>query len=181
MQIAPTIGAPTVLAPRCQFWFKLGESYYISDSDTDRRASVLRRTVQSAIAAIPGNLGDLLDAGAKRVTADQFKREVVQRTIVGPTNTGAPMEVMYAPNGSIAGKGGNPLEPAGSYRQGGPLSGEWTIDEHDRICATMRLEPRVGTVFPKSCQACFKLREIYYVSDSDTDRRAKVLSRTIMP
>ncbi len=30
---------------RCQFWFKLGEDYFISDYDSDRSARVLRRTV----------------------------------------------------------------------------------------------------------------------------------------
>jgi hypothetical protein len=35
-----------VFAPRCQVWFKHGEQYFLSDSDTDRRARVLLRTVK---------------------------------------------------------------------------------------------------------------------------------------
>ena len=34
------------LPPRCQFWFKLGDTYFLSDSDTDRSAKVLSRTIK---------------------------------------------------------------------------------------------------------------------------------------
>ena len=46
-------------------------------------------------------LGALLDAGAKPLPAAQFKEEVVQRTLVGPTSTGGSMEVIYAMSGTI--------------------------------------------------------------------------------
>ena len=35
-----------VLPPRCQFSFKLGDKYFLSDSDTDRSAKVLSRTIK---------------------------------------------------------------------------------------------------------------------------------------
>ena len=35
-----------VLAPRCQFWFQLGDTYYLSDSDSDRYAKVLPRKLK---------------------------------------------------------------------------------------------------------------------------------------
>jgi len=78
------------LPTRCQAWFKLGDVYYISDSDTDRRGKVLRRELKatSALVAGPDDLGQLLDAGGKRISAAEFKRELVQRTIVGPLATG---------------------------------------------------------------------------------------------
>jgi len=34
------------LPPRCQFWFKYDQQYYISDSDSDRNVRVIRRTVK---------------------------------------------------------------------------------------------------------------------------------------
>jgi Ni/Co efflux regulator RcnB len=34
------------LPQRCQYWFKLGDAYFLADSDTDRRAKVLRRTLK---------------------------------------------------------------------------------------------------------------------------------------
>lgn len=34
------------LAPRCQFWFKLGDTYYVSDSDSDRYTKILPRKLK---------------------------------------------------------------------------------------------------------------------------------------
>ena len=41
-------GSPvgTFLPFRCQFWFKYKEQYFLSDSDTDRQARVLVRTIK---------------------------------------------------------------------------------------------------------------------------------------
>ncbi len=39
------------LPPRCQFWFKSGEYYYLSDSDSDRHARIIERAVNPAAIA----------------------------------------------------------------------------------------------------------------------------------
>jgi len=36
----------TQLPRRCQYWFKAGDAYFLSDYDSDRGAKVLRRTVK---------------------------------------------------------------------------------------------------------------------------------------
>jgi hypothetical protein len=36
----------TNLPYRCQFWFKYADQYFLSDSDSDRRTRVFRRTVK---------------------------------------------------------------------------------------------------------------------------------------
>jgi hypothetical protein len=38
--------ASTVLAPRCQYWFKQADKYYFADSDSDRSALITVRTVK---------------------------------------------------------------------------------------------------------------------------------------
>jgi len=128
----------------------------------------------SSVAAAQSTLGDLLDAGATRLSADAFKEEVVQHTIVGPTSTGGTMEVMYVSNGSIQGKGTAPMNP--QFPILGAVRGEWKIDDADRVCAAMVMS---GTVLPPRCQYWFKLGDAYFISDSDSDRRTKVLQRTI--
>ena len=50
------------------------------------------------------SLGELLDGGATRVSGEEFKRDVVQRTLVGPTASGARLEFMYATSGAIQGR-----------------------------------------------------------------------------
>jgi hypothetical protein len=130
------------------------------------------------------NLGELLDAGARMLSPEEFQREVVQRLVVGPTASGGSLEVMYATNGSVQG--------IGTYRQiaqslavSGTIFGEWTISDNKTICTSMRISgppigiPTGGVVLPRRCQFWFKYAEQYFISDSDWDRSAKVLSRTV--
>ena len=157
-----------------------------------RRTSVSRATklplvfallLCAPLAAAQKNLGELLDAGGKIMSAEDFKREVVQRTIFGPTATGGNIEVMYALNGSIAGTG-SPLQapgvPFGSSYQ--PVSGEWRIESDGRICTAMRITSSYGQVaLPPRCQAWFKYGDDYFIADSESDRSVRVLRRTPKP
>jgi hypothetical protein len=137
------------------------------------------------LAVAQSNLGELLDAGAKSLSAEEFRAELVQRLLVGPTASGGSLEVFYTVNGIIAGTGTGPVGgPAGA---GGlpvvPISGEWTIDDKGRVCTSMRvvanIGPGGGVTLPSRCQFWFKYAEQYFFSDSDSDRRARVLRRTI--
>jgi hypothetical protein len=128
------------------------------------------------------NVGELLDAGAERLSPEQFKGEVVQRVIVGPTATGGQIEVMYAANGMVQGRGSS----TGIMGAGGvlmsPINGEWTIGDNGRICTSMRIMGTAYTnvvILPPRCQFWFKYKEQYFFSDSDTDRSMGVLRRTV--
>src|SRR5262245_33694070 len=59
-------------------------------------------------AAPEQNLGDIVDAGAKLMSAAEFKNELVQRRVVGPTATGGMIELIYTPNGVVMGTGTAP-------------------------------------------------------------------------
>jgi hypothetical protein len=134
------------------------------------------------LAVAQSNLGELLDAGAKKLSPEEFKQEVVQRVIVGPMTPGTSMEVMYARTGVIQGMGSAQGRSAIS-----PLSGTWTTDDHGRICTTMRIDNPAGlqmgtvtgTSLPPRCQYWYKHDERYFLSDSDSDRSMRVLRRTI--
>ena len=124
------------------------------------------------------NVGELLDAGAIRMSVEEFKVEVVQRAIFGPTASGGTIEVIYARNGSIAGTG-TPLQ-APKYAITFPVSGEWRIDNDGRICTTMRIQGGYSPVtLPPRCQVWLKYRDDYFIADSDSDRLARVLRRTV--
>jgi hypothetical protein len=133
------------------------------------------------LAAAQSNLGELLDAGAKKLSAEEFKQEVVQRVIVGLTPSGGSIEVMYASNGVIQGTGSyTPVMIAQA-----PITGEWTTDDNGRICTSMRVTGggvpgfTSGVSLPSRCQFWFKYAEQYFFSDSDSDRHARVLRRTV--
>jgi hypothetical protein len=127
-------------------------------------------------AVAQSNLGELLDAGAKKLSTEEFKEEVVQRVIVGPTATGGNLEVMYAHSGVIAGRG---AAVPGANSVLAPISGEWTTDDNGRVCTSMRIGSNPGLMLPPRCQFWFKYTEEYFFSDSDSDRRARVFRRTV--
>ena len=138
--------------------------------------------LSSSFVAAQSNLGELLDAGAARLSAAEFREQIVQRTIVGPTPSGSDLEIMYIQNGSIQGLGKGGTTPQ-LLLFNAPIAGDWTIDESERICTALRITPSTGfvTILPARCQFWFKLGDAYFLSDLDSDRRAKVLRRTLKP
>jgi hypothetical protein len=133
------------------------------------------------MAIAQSNLGELLDAGAKKLSGEEFKQELVQRVIVGPTASGGTHEVIYTTTGMVQGTGSY----AALNLSVAPISGDWTLDDNGRICTSMRIgtgggaSPGLGTTLPPRCQFWFKYADQYFLSDSDSDRRARVLRRTI--
>ena len=129
------------------------------------------------LAVSQANLGELLDAGARKLSTEEFKQELVQRVLVGPTPSGGNLEVIYAHSGVIQG--------LGTFREWAvpaPISGEWTTDDKGRICTSMRIGGgggNPGVMLPPRCQFWFKHGEQYFISDFDSDRRARVLRRTV--
>ena len=152
----------------------------------DKLSLGLALLLWTQVGVAQSNLGELLDAGAKRLSAEEFRQEVVQRTMQGPTPTGGAMEIMYVSNGSVQGSG----TPPNAFSAGGPwaqFDGTWTTDADERVCASMRIASGpggygsiLGTSLPNRCQFWFKLGDRYFFSDSDTDRRARLLSRTFV-
>jgi hypothetical protein len=127
----------------------------------------------ASLALAQSNLGELLDAGARRLTVDEFEAEVVQRPIVGQMPSGAHLEIVYGKTGAIAGEAFVP-------NFGGPktLAGEWTTDDNGRVCTSIALT-RLTTETLRRCEFWFKYKEQYFLSVSDSDRQARLVRRTI--
>ena len=123
------------------------------------------------------NLGELLDAGAKRLSAEEFRQEVTQHTLVGAIPSGGQMEVMYASSGVIQGRT-SPFTGVNPTRGDlvAPIDGVWNIDDSGRTCTSMVIG---RTFLPLRCQFWFKYKEDYFLADSDSDRNARVLRRTV--
>ena len=150
--------------------------------------SALALLLWMPLAMAQNNLGELLDAGATRLSPEAFKEEVLQRVIVGPTATGGKLELIYTTNGMIQGTGSYTGVIGTSSLSLAPINGEWTIADNGTICTSMRIgsSPSVGGVgniggvsLPTRCQFWFKYSEQYFFSDSDTDRGARVFRRTL--
>src|SRR5689334_17094460 len=103
------------------------------------------------LAASQITLGELLDAGASRLSAEDFREQVVQRIVVGSTPSGGIMEIIYVGSGSIQGAGKLQAHEASSLA---PIAGAWTTDAKGRVCTEMRISaggtggPVSGVVLP---------------------------------
>jgi len=124
------------------------------------------------------NLGQLLDAGAKKLSGEEFREELLQRVLVGPTASGGNAEFMYVKGGGVVGRGSNPLFTGIVASE---FSGEWKIEEGGKFCSTMRMPGAWNSAagLPTRCQFWFKYEKQYFLADSDTDRQARVLRRTV--
>jgi hypothetical protein len=132
------------------------------------------------LAVAQSKLGELLDAGGKKLSGEDFKEEVVQRVLIGPTAAGGSIEVLYAQTGVIQGLG--TYSP--TTQRMAPVAGVWTIDESGRVCTSMQIGGGIGGAagsvsLPPRCQSWFKYKDQYFLADSDTDRQARVLVRTL--
>lgn len=106
--------------------------------------SVLLLSTPSAVAQV--NLGQVLDAGGRSLSVEEFKQELVQRVLVGPTPSGGRIEVMYASNGTIQGIGGTPT--GGTFVGSGftAYEGVWTAGSGEAVCSTSNFRPSGGGV-----------------------------------
>jgi hypothetical protein len=142
-----------------------------------------------SVAFAQTNLGGVLDAGGRQTTADEFKRDVVGRVMRGDTSTripwggtglvGGTLELVYLSAGGVRGAG--QASPTGGSRGGGAsftVEGSWTIDERGRICTSMQMG---AVVLAPRCQFWYVRDKTYFLSDSDSDRSARISSYTIQP
>ena len=128
-------------------------------------------------AVAQSNLGELLEAGARKLSAEDFRQEVTRYILVGDVPAGGRMELMYASSGVIKGVSNIATGvPQGTQIGAAQIDGVWNIDDSGRICTSMV----VGRTFlPLRCQFWFKFKEDYFIADSDSDRNARVLRRSV--
>jgi hypothetical protein len=126
------------------------------------------------VAMAQNTLGDLLDAGAAKLSPAEFQQEVVGRPIAGATPAGTRLELMYIRDGRIVGTGFSTV--TGGLVGGGAtytINGAWTVDGTQRICTRIRVD------LPSQCQFWFRKGELFFLADSDWDRESKVTRRSM--
>jgi hypothetical protein len=134
------------------------------------------------VPAAVSNLGELLDSGAIILSPEDFRNELVGHVIVGPAQSAIGLlELVYLENGMLVGKGTSTRMAAFATAE---INGTWKTDaDGKRICTSMRMGGAMGAVngveLPSRCQVWFKFADRYFVADSETDRSAKVLDRTV--
>ncbi|MET0640698.1 MAG: hypothetical protein ABWZ19_11840 [Hyphomicrobium sp.] len=142
-----------------------------------------------SVAFAQTNLGAVLDVGGRQLSADEFKRDVVGKvmrgvgTIAGGATTSTTrsgtLELVYLSAGAIRGAAqGAGLGGAAAAGASFAIDGSWTIDERERVCTSIRMG---AVVLAPRCQFWFVQGKQYFLSDSDSDRSARISSYTVQP
>ena len=128
--------------------------------------------LSNATAVAQNSVGEVLDAGGKKLTKDEFVAAIVGSNITGPTQVGGQVQVNYKADGTFS---GNVTSPQG---KNGGRYGTWTIDDSGKLC-TDATTSVYGTRQDQGCAFLFKLGDQYFVAIDSDDRGARVLQRTI--
>ena len=139
----------------------------------------LATLVASTLATAQSRLGELLDAGAQRLTVERFQKEIVQRTLQGPLEPGVNVEVVYTSQGTVEGAGsGGAFSYSAEWAV--QVRGTWSVGENDSICVTFVLDgPTIRASYRRRCQFWFSQGARYFVTESTSDRAARVLPRMV--
>ena len=146
----------------------------VTNSRLPCRIALISALLCCAVARAEDHLGDILDAGARKLSAEDFKQQIVGRTVAGATPSGYEIDVFYHDNGRLI--GGGRATPRGGAVGGGAsfsIEGSWTIDPSERSCT------RISVRLPAQCQFWFKRGNDYFLADSDWDRDVRVTRRTL--
>jgi hypothetical protein len=117
------------------------------------------------------NVGELLGAGGKQLSADELKSVLIGNTLTGATSIGGSFEIGYKTNGSIAGTMSDPR------RVDTVVDGAWVIDDNGKLCTDLRYElerteKRCGFVFHHAAGE-------YFASTPDSNPSTAVMRRSI--
>jgi hypothetical protein len=117
------------------------------------------------------SLGDLLDAGATKLSGDAVKSTLGGARVSGKAVSGADTEYDYKPDGYFSGN----LKTSDGWSSG--AVGHWTVDQSGKFCSEWTL-----TSNSKRLSGCgflyAKGDQLYYV-ESDSDKTAKIYPRVI--
>jgi len=112
------------------------------------------------------DLGSVLDGGGKKLSADEFKSEMVGKN-VGGQGTNGPWRREHradgALGGSLVGRRGEPWQ----------INGNWTVDDAGKVCVKFTYSPR--KLEEAFCTFYFKQGDQYFASRSDSDRSQKAI------
>jgi hypothetical protein len=126
----------------------------------------------SSSAQAQNTLGELLDMGGKKLAKEDVTAAIVGSRVGGPTKFGGRTEIGIKADGSLSGYLRTP-----DGRDAG-LIGTWTVDDSGRMCSDSTAKFQTIQKI-KGCMFFYSVSDRYYISESDSDRNARLLVRTI--
>jgi hypothetical protein len=120
----------------------------------------LAASLISVAARAEDTVGAILDAGAAKLSADEFKAQFTGRSATGKHAKGTYRHEFLA-DGKLGGSVSGPLGTA-------PLGGTWKVDDNAQVCLDYVYGIRKYPA--KSCHYYFKNGDQYWEARSDSDR-----------
>lgn len=119
------------------------------------------------VACAQGNLGALLDLGAKKITRAEYVASLPTTSYsVWPDGKGEEV-LTYLPDGKITG-----TEKQYTTGASSGSTGKWTMTASGKICTSVRFTNWPGT--HEECRFLFRLGNDVFISMSDSARAAPV-------
>ena len=117
------------------------------------------------------SLGEAIDAGAKIVSKEDLMALLPGASASGMTGSGVSYRFDYQADASLS----------GSFRwtdgRTYGLTGKWSVNDKGQLCADYVSHP--GNQRSTSCYFHFKLRDQYFLTESDSDRSVRLIKRDI--
>jgi hypothetical protein len=119
----------------------------------------------SNTALAQNTVGQVLDAGGKKLSKEELVDAIVDGNVSGPTVGGGQIQVNYKADGTFV----------GSLPSGG-ISGSWTVDDSGKLCLAIS---GYGRPQFQDCGFYFRQADQYYWVTGTDDRGSLLLPRTI--
>ncbi len=135
---------------------------------------ILVTTMWSATSALAqSSVGELLDGGATKLNRDELNALLPGATLTGLNYAGGEITSKYRQDGTLAGRAAITSGPMIGRTTG--IVGTWAVADDGKLCTD--LSTQFGS--RQTCWYLFKLGDRHFLAESDSDRAASILQRTI--
>ena len=132
--------------------------------------------LSSNAALAQSTVGDLLDAGAVKLSKADIMATIVGANVSGPTQAGGINQTDFKSDGTYT--GAYQGSPGAGRGQSGGYFGKWTLSDEGKFCLEGSAGPAARA--NSSCLFYFRLGDQLYVAvDADAGRTSAVLKRMV--
>ncbi|MEP6998077.1 MAG: hypothetical protein ABI900_10520 [Betaproteobacteria bacterium] len=129
----------------------------------------------SGVAFAQEKLGELLDAGGKKLSKDELVATMSGANVSYSTPTGGKASLDFKADGSVSGS----ISGGGTRNYPGTTYGTWVVDDAGRLCQERKTRIGDYSAVDKPCGFVFLSAGQYYFSGSDSDRNSRLAQRVI--
>jgi uncharacterized protein DUF995 len=139
-----------------------------------RMTSLALAAILSASVAAQSTVGEVLDAGGKKLNKDELVKLIAGANVSGQTQGGGQFQTEYKADGTFTGT------MQSQQMKGVARFGTWTVDDAGSFCTEITSSRGAsGARQDKSCGYYYKIGDKYFVGFDSEDRGTRVLERAV--